>query len=501
MTRVPRNKGSYRQRRSGSGFQVRYPLGWNEEKKKYEDYLEEVPTEAEAIALIKLINDYVYHGGIVSDIPYWRKGVLEEKKKQSIPTLDEFFFTFIEIRQKQQAVSDRTLESDKDCYKRIQPYLGSKKLNEIAPLDIDRTYASMRSPGSDNLNGRVYSGTTIQKSHAFLNMLLNKAVDYELISKNPCAKVANPKRDTEEKFSLSAKEAQNLVSFILAEPLHSRAIGVLIALSCGLRLSEMLALTWHDFKNASLDVCKSLKREKQAYKSTKNGEERIVPCPVFLVKVLEEWRAKQQLWYEKVGLDWGKDVPIVNSSVGNHVLQRSYEKWFKSERLRYPVPDDMGFHSLRHTYVTLISRDCATDDETARSLSGHKTNAAFSQYTHTNEEWQRRATDKLGAIIAPTNDEKICQLCSMWSRSPIDSMKGVCWAENENLSPRVTDAFEKCETGKFVRSFVCSDDLDRNNNNSLVHKEKTIAVLCVLPIMKKKLNFKTTFSYSWEMAS
>ena len=104
-------------------------------------------------------------------------------------------------------------------------------------------------------------------------MLLNKAVDYELISKNPCAKVANPKRDTEEKFSLSAKEAQNLVSFILAEPLHSRAIGVLIALSCGLRLSEMLALTWHDFKNASLDVCKSLKREKQAYKSTKNGEE------------------------------------------------------------------------------------------------------------------------------------------------------------------------------------------------------------------------------------
>ena len=95
MTRVPRNKGSYRQRRSGSGFQVRYPLGWNEEKKKYEDYLEEVPTEAEAIALIKLINDYVYHGGIVSDIPYWRKGVLEKKKKQSIPTLDEFFFTFI----------------------------------------------------------------------------------------------------------------------------------------------------------------------------------------------------------------------------------------------------------------------------------------------------------------------------------------------------------------------------------------------------------------------
>ncbi len=505
MTRIPRNKGSYRQRESGSGFQVKYPLGWSEEKKKYDVYNEEVDTEAEAISLLKLINDYIYRGGIVSEIPFWRKGVLREKKKQAIPTLDEFFATFLEIRQKQQIVTERTLQSDRECYKRIQPYLGTKRLSDITPLDIDKTYASMKSTGKDNLNGRVYSGTSIQKSHALLNMLFNKAVDYEIIDRNPCARATKPKRDTEEKFSLSAEEAQGLVSFILSEPLHSRAIGVLVSLSCGLRLSEMLALTWSDFQNGALDVCKSLKSEKQEFKPTKNGEGRIVPCPGFLIKVIEKWKEEQKLWYKNMGLTWSSKTPIVNSSVGNHVLQRSYERWFGTERLRYPIPDDMKFHSLRHTYVTLISRDCATDDKTARSLSGHKTNAAFSRYTHTNEEWQRRATDKLSALIAPTKEEKICQFCTFWTKSPTDLMRGFCWAEIENRTQGITCAFDECKNGKFLRTTIDFADSVASKieekNPSPSKQSNEMMIVYVMSYLQRKLNFKKTLKYSWEMTS
>ena len=49
MTTVPRNKGSYSQRKGGS-FQVKYPLGWNESKKKYDEYREDVSSEDEAMA-------------------------------------------------------------------------------------------------------------------------------------------------------------------------------------------------------------------------------------------------------------------------------------------------------------------------------------------------------------------------------------------------------------------------------------------------------------------
>ena len=98
MTTIPRNKGSYRPRKSGR-YQIRYPLGWNDVKKKYDDYREEVDSEPEAIALLKQINDYVYHGGLASDVPAWRKaqkdGAVDKGK-----TLDEFAAAFMGLRKK-----------------------------------------------------------------------------------------------------------------------------------------------------------------------------------------------------------------------------------------------------------------------------------------------------------------------------------------------------------------------------------------------------------------
>ncbi len=42
-------------------------------------------------------------------------------------------------------------------------------------------YARMRSDGPENLGGHAYSGTTLQKTHAFLAMMFKKAVDYDYI--------------------------------------------------------------------------------------------------------------------------------------------------------------------------------------------------------------------------------------------------------------------------------------------------------------------------------
>ena len=63
MTKVPHCKGSYQKRRSGDGWQLKYPLGWSEAKLKYDEYREEFSSEAEAIAALKDINDFIYHGG------------------------------------------------------------------------------------------------------------------------------------------------------------------------------------------------------------------------------------------------------------------------------------------------------------------------------------------------------------------------------------------------------------------------------------------------------
>ena len=88
MATVPRNKGSYTPRAGGSSWQVKYPLGWNERKRRYDEYREEVASEAEAIALIKAINDYVYHGGLPQDVPEWRRRA-KGRSEGDVLTLDK----------------------------------------------------------------------------------------------------------------------------------------------------------------------------------------------------------------------------------------------------------------------------------------------------------------------------------------------------------------------------------------------------------------------------
>lgn len=446
MTRVARNKGSYTQRKSG-GFQVKFPLGWSEEKKKYDEYREDVPTEAEAISLIKSINDFVYHGGRPDEVPAWRRGG-SERAEPDERTVSQFFEEFTTIREKQRRVESRTIQSDRECFMRIEPYIGAMPLSSITPHDLDIAFACMRSEGPDNLGGRAYSGTTLQKTYAYLSMLFSKAVDYDYIPKNPMDKVGRPKRDTAEKKALTPEESRCLFGTIASEPLEPRPIGVLICLSCGLRLSEMLALEWADYSDGALRVTKSLVRERQAFKSTKNGDSRTVPCPPPLTVVLDKWKIQQQEWYEEKGLEWGSDTPIVQSRVGNHVLQRSFTKWFAHARLSYPIPDDFTVHGLRHTYVTLLSRDCGIDPRTTRSLSGHKSEQAFATYTHTNEDWQRKAAAQLGNIIAPEAEHAICLNCRHWTASPDDSTKGACWAyKREGVQLTVASCY--CNTGEF----------------------------------------------------
>ena len=242
MATVPRNKGSYASRAGGSSWQVKYPLGWNDRKKRYDEYREEVASEAEAIALIKTINDYVYHGGLPQDVPEWRRRA-KGRSEGDVLTLDGFARSYIEKREKRRKVQERTIESNREAWARLRPYLGDLPLRRVTPFVIDEAYACMGSPGDDNLAGKVYSGTTIEKSHAFLRQLLKDAVERGYIDKNPCDSIDAPKRDTKEKVALTLFQAQALFNYITSRPPEAHAIGVLLALNCGLRLSEMLALT------------------------------------------------------------------------------------------------------------------------------------------------------------------------------------------------------------------------------------------------------------------
>ncbi|WP_343006040.1 MULTISPECIES: hypothetical protein [unclassified Collinsella] len=134
------------------------------------------------------------------------------------------------------------------------------------------------------------SGAAMNMIHKLLKQILNKAMDYDLILRNPADKVNAPKVDAVDRRSLSAREARKLIASIDAaehaayakrddierrqaarkdtsERCYLRslsAIGNVIAarigLATGMRRGEVLALTWDhiDLEGATIQVEKSV---------------------------------------------------------------------------------------------------------------------------------------------------------------------------------------------------------------------------------------------------
>lgn len=223
---------------------------------------------------------------------------------------------------------------------------------------------------------------------------------------------------------------------------------MVISLTCGLRLSEVLALRWEDYRDGSISVTKSLRKDRQETKPPKNNDFRTVACPSVVEPLLMRWKAAQQVLFSETGLEWSEESPIVSSRIGNCVLQRSMTRWFDQARKDYPIPDDFTFHELRHTYVTLLNRDKETDSRTAQEMTGHRNPQSFSTYTHTTDEWQRIAAENIGSVLLPASDEPLCRNCRLWTPSPVSRSRGACWA-GPTARPIETDADSRCANGRF----------------------------------------------------
>ena len=445
MSTVPRNKGSYYQRPGSGACQVRIPLGWNDEKNAYDFYYEETVDEYEAIALIQKINDFLYHGGKPSEIEGWRHGVVESE--QACKTVGEYIEEYCALKEGQKKFASRTIQSDRERLSRAVPYIGDKPLDQVKTLDIELMMAAMQSTGSENLNGFAYSGTTALNTFNTLKKLFNKAIVHGYINANPCRSAETPEADTEEKRALSPRQAREVNEYIANQEPSAHLVGIAIGLNAGLRLSEMLAISWRDYDGAWLSVNKSLVKEKRETKKTKNKENRVVPCPALLSQLLDKWQLAQKEFFESNGLRWSSKVPIVSSKVGGYITQRNYTRWFESVRDDLPVPIDWCFHEFRHSYISILNRDAHIDGRTVRSMSGHKDERAFETYKHTNDEWMLEAARRFQALCAPWTGEPTCVCCAFWTRSPKSLTLGACWASEPDVV--VTKASHLCKNGGF----------------------------------------------------
>ncbi len=264
-------------------------------------------------------------------------------------SLAEFAREYLEHKRR---LEYRAVDRDEDSLGHLLPYFKGKALHEITREGVEK-YIDLRlaegaAPG------------TVQREITFLKALLNRALRWGRIEKNPTAKIgvkgANVKRDR----ILDPEELTRL----LGEASPQGRDVIELAILTGMRKGEIRQLLERD--------CDFL-REEIHIRESKTGESRIIPMHP---------RVKEILWRRMQGIE---DRPLFSPA-----FHRAFDLAVRRSGLK-----DLRFHDLRRTAASYLIMSGA-DPKSVQEILGHKDmRMTMDVYTRVSNAHVREAVGRL----------------------------------------------------------------------------------------------------------
>ncbi|MBY0005742.1 site-specific integrase [Priestia aryabhattai] len=289
---------------------------------------------------------------------------------------------------------------------RIIPFFGEVKLEKIKPLHVLDFLKSLEGEGlrKDGKKGTL-STSTIEYNHRILKNIFNRAVEWQLIKKNPMENIKKPKRIQKETSVYDKVEAELLISCLKKEE-TMWSVMIKIAITTGLRRGELLGLEWKhiDLVKGTLQVKQALSYVNQKHiirePKTKNSI-RTVSLPEVLVDELKKYKSTWNKKRLKASNLWegGQYQFLFTSWHGKPLHPSSITTWWRrfvsKHKLRY-----IRFHDLRHTSATLLINS-GVHAKTISSRLGHADiRTTMNIYGHALQEADREATKHFDKLFA-----------------------------------------------------------------------------------------------------
>lgn len=185
---------------------------------------------------------------------------------------------------------------------------------------------------------------------------------------NPSRGLRSPRREKHLPSVLQEKEVNALIGEPPAENdragWRDRAIAETLY-SCGLRISELVALNWSD-----LDLEMGMVRVRHG----KGNKERIVPIGEPALKSLQDWR-------RHMPVDGGSKGPIFTNLRGGRLTTRSVELIVGHLLGLSGIANRITPHGLRHSFATHLL-DHGADLRSIQEMLGHTSLTTTQRYTH-----------------------------------------------------------------------------------------------------------------------
>ena len=230
----------------------------------------------------------------------------------------------------------------------------------------DYLLTEMTAPRLSEMKMKLSKGrspATVNRYLAALSHVFTMAVnEWEWMDDNPMRKVKRPKEPRGRVRYLSEDEKIRLLEACKSSVVPELYPIVLLAISTGMRQSEILNLCWQDI---------DFEKGRCILHETKNDERRAVPIVGQAAKVLKDWGKIRRIDTDLVFPGRDPKSPIF--------IRRPWMNILEAAQI-----DDFRFHDLRHTAASYLAMSGASLAEIAEIL-GHKTLSMVRRYAHLSE--------------------------------------------------------------------------------------------------------------------
>ena len=294
------------------------------------------------------------------------RGQLKLPKKKMVPTLAEYAKTYLE---QCRGAKENTLAVKRRAVGALVRYLGVHQIDRITPFIIEKYRLERKEKDGVGVS-------SLNSDFAILSHLYATAINAGVVELNPVQKVRKLKVTQIKDRILSGDE----IAAILDMPEGKDRLMILTALFTGMRLNEVLNLTWDDidFGRGILHVFQS--------KTSKTLD---IPLSDCLRTALEAFRTHPT----------GSRV-FEGEEITHGVVVR-YSTYFSG------LFKDMGiagstFHNLRHTFASLMQSDLGIGAVTVMGMTGHSSLGMLQKYSHTGLAAKQTAIQALNSHVIAT---------------------------------------------------------------------------------------------------
>lgn len=242
-------------------------------------------------------------------------------------------------------------------------FSGDKELEDITPM-LCQEFINHLAKGN-------MTDATVNRYIATIKHMFNKALDWELIERNPMRRVKQFKEKPRMRF-FSSSELERLI--YSAKKLSRKRNSdnqtifyyiMMVAIYTGMRLGEIIHLKWMDIRDNEFVIHNS-----------KSGKKRFVPINDELFDILRE-------------LDSTSEYIFPLKRRCSDVITKIWHKVRKEAGIA-----DGRFHDLRHTFGSFLIR-AGVDVVTVKELLGHSDLKMTQIYVHSSSAQKRKAVGEL----------------------------------------------------------------------------------------------------------